>query len=91
MARVFRFTPKRRSALRRAGVISANKRRRGGPKAKDGFGPYIRMGIRAVANAGTMGKASGISNFIEGKNDNRPSKWKKFYRDQSGKKRRKKR
>ena len=86
MARIFRFTPKRRSALRRAGAISARKRK-GGMKAKDGFGPYIRMGIRSAANAGTMGKASGISNFIEGKRNNRPSKWQQLYKDRSGKRR----
>ena len=90
MPRIFRFTPKRRSALRKATAASARKRR-GGLKSKDTFGPYIRSGIRAVANAGTMGKASGISNFIEGKQNNRPSKWQKFYKDRSGKKRRRKR
>lgn len=89
MARIFRFTPKRRSALRKATTASARKRK--GMKAKDGFGPYIRMGIRGLANAGTMGKASGISNFIEGKDNNRPSKWQQFYKDRSGKKRRRKR
>lgn len=87
MARIFRFTPARRSALRKAQAKSARKR--SGLKSKDTFGPYIRMGIRSLANAGTMGKASGISNFIENKQNNRPSKWQKFYKDRSRKRRKK--
>jgi hypothetical protein len=85
MARIFRFTAARRSALRKAQAKSARKRK--GLKSKDTFGPYIRSGIRAVANLPTMGKASGISNFIEGKQNNRPSKWQSFYKDRSGKRR----
>jgi hypothetical protein len=86
MARIFRFTPKRRSALRKATAASARKRR-GGMKAKDGFGPYIRQGVRWLANAPTAGQASTISNFIEGKKNNRPSKLSRLYRDRSGKRR----
>lgn len=87
MPRVFRFTPARRSALRKAQAKSARKRK--GLKSKDTFGPYLRQGVRWLANTPTGGTAGTISNFIEGKKDNRPSKWQKLYRDQSGKKRKK--
>ena len=86
MARIFRFTPKRRSALRKATAASARKRS-GGMKAKDGFGPYIRQGVRWLANAPTAGSASTISNFIEGKKSNRPSRFRRFYKDQTPKRR----
>lgn len=88
MARVFRMTPGRRNALRKATAASARKRR-GGTKSKDTFAPYFRQGIRWLANKPTGGGAGALSNFVENK-PSRPGKWAKLYRDQSGKRKRRK-
>lgn len=81
MARIFR-TSRQRAASKRNLIKARIKRTR----AHDTLGYYFRMGIRATANAGSGGKASTVSNFIEGKHRKKPNK---YYKDRSGKRKRK--
>jgi hypothetical protein len=62
---MYKKTAKRAAALRKAQRASARKRK--GRKSKDYLGWWIRKGITSSANALTAGKATRISDAIEGK------------------------
>jgi len=83
MARIFR-TGRQRAASRR-NLIKARRVR-----SVDTLGHWARAGIRAAAGAASGGYAGPVSNFIEGKKNNRPSKWSKLYKDRSKKRKRRK-
>lgn len=56
-------------------------------RSHDTIGHWVRIGIRAIANAPTRGKAGTVSNFIEGKHRKKSNRW---YKDRSGKRARRK-